>query len=407
MVPFLQTCLVLSVAASAQGRVWIVDVANGAGTNFTNLPPAEAAAAPGDVLLVRAGRYSPFTTSKGIAVLGVPGQTIVTASFLGELAVNGLPAGQTFVAHGLSIAAAFSGSYARFDLVACAGSVHLHRIDGLASVGGSWGLVVRAIGCAYVSLLECGLVGGPLASAFSVIADASDVSIVSSRLIGGNALYDPRGLSWPANDALELVRGSRVFVVGTTLRGGAGLSTNVGFYSSAPAAMLNFGELVVADAEQPNNTIAAGSGATVTQPVSAIIGNGTLRLDPSIVVSSFAGAPPIAPGVVTTIAPIAGLRATGETLGGTLAITLRSTPADPYLIAAGLPAPPLALPFGPLFLLPTPLIYLALGVQGATGSATVTVPLPGNPLLQGVGLGLQAASGAGATLTNAVVVVLR
>ena len=60
-------------AVTASAGTWIVDVNNGPGTNFTDLPPAIAAAAPGDVLLVRGGTYSPFTLSKGLTILGTPG----------------------------------------------------------------------------------------------------------------------------------------------------------------------------------------------------------------------------------------------------------------------------------------------------------------------------------------------
>ena len=38
--------------------IWIVDAANGPGTNFLDLPPAVAAAASGDTIIVRAGSYT-------------------------------------------------------------------------------------------------------------------------------------------------------------------------------------------------------------------------------------------------------------------------------------------------------------------------------------------------------------
>src|SRR5262245_40388752 len=56
--------------------VWVVDQFAGPGFNFTDLPPAVAAAADGDVLLVRAGQYSPFTLiGKGLRILGAGATT--------------------------------------------------------------------------------------------------------------------------------------------------------------------------------------------------------------------------------------------------------------------------------------------------------------------------------------------
>ena len=65
--------LVASVALPARAGTWIVDINNGPGTNFTDLPQAIAAAAPGDMLIVRGGNYTAFTLDKGLTILGTPG----------------------------------------------------------------------------------------------------------------------------------------------------------------------------------------------------------------------------------------------------------------------------------------------------------------------------------------------
>src|SRR5262245_21258714 len=53
---------------------WTVDAAGGPGVNFTDIPPAIAAAADGDVLLVAGGMYSGFSvTGKGLKILGSAG----------------------------------------------------------------------------------------------------------------------------------------------------------------------------------------------------------------------------------------------------------------------------------------------------------------------------------------------
>jgi hypothetical protein len=194
------------------------------------------------------------------------------------------------------------------------------------------------------------------------------------------------------------------------LRGGGGVSQwpHVGMYlPSEPAVVLDGGHVVVANAAPPDHSVAAGTGATLTLPVSAVAGTGTLLVDPAIVLTAFAGTPPVAPGVSVVVADAAGLTAAGHALGTTATITLRSRPNDPMLIAAGLPSAALPLPFGPLFLAPSTLVFLAAGTQNAGGSTSLPLPMPGNPLLQGFALALQAASGLGATLTNPAVLVLR
>jgi hypothetical protein len=63
--------LAAGAASPAQGGMtWIVDQANGAGAHFTDIPPAVAAAADGDTILIRSGSYSGFATGKALTVLG-------------------------------------------------------------------------------------------------------------------------------------------------------------------------------------------------------------------------------------------------------------------------------------------------------------------------------------------------
>ncbi|HLU38404.1 MAG TPA: hypothetical protein VK081_03410, partial [Planctomycetota bacterium] len=66
--------LLLAVLATAPAalaqRTWVVDVNNGPGTDFFDIPPAVAAAAPGDLIVVRAGQYNGFSTNKGLRMVG-------------------------------------------------------------------------------------------------------------------------------------------------------------------------------------------------------------------------------------------------------------------------------------------------------------------------------------------------
>lgn len=54
----------------------VVDDDGGPGVDFTNLPPAIAAADPGDLIVVRAGSYTWITLDKGLRILAEPGVTL-------------------------------------------------------------------------------------------------------------------------------------------------------------------------------------------------------------------------------------------------------------------------------------------------------------------------------------------
>jgi hypothetical protein len=81
-------CAATLLAPHSFATTYVVDQ-NGGG-QFTDIPPAIAAAQPGDVLLVMPGMYSGFTLDKGLAILGY-GQPTVNAA----TSIVGVPIGQT------------------------------------------------------------------------------------------------------------------------------------------------------------------------------------------------------------------------------------------------------------------------------------------------------------------------
>lgn len=78
--PMKSLCTLLLTAAlcpatSSAQALWVVDGSDGPGTDFLDLPPAIAAAAPGDVVLVRAVDgvfYSAFTLDKALSIVSDP-----------------------------------------------------------------------------------------------------------------------------------------------------------------------------------------------------------------------------------------------------------------------------------------------------------------------------------------------
>lgn len=94
----LRTLLLLlgTTSALCAQRTWVVDRANGPGTDFTDLPPAVLAAAPGDVIRVRpaAGQFyeAPIVT-KGLTIVGDRASPPV---LIGVLEVRNVGAGSSF-----------------------------------------------------------------------------------------------------------------------------------------------------------------------------------------------------------------------------------------------------------------------------------------------------------------------
>ncbi len=393
------------VATAAAQRTWIVDAANGPGTHFTDIPPAVAAAVDGDTLLVRSGTYTPFTTNKGIAVLGTPSALVQTPSFFPGIMVSGLPAGAVFRARGLVLGGTISQT---MSLNSNEGAVHLEAIE---SAGGPFPQPNAAIGISssrLVTIVDCGQ-----RSILAVNVASSRVSIVHSQLRGRSAFSDPRAGSWPATSALSMASGSVVDVADCTLLGGRGASIwpHVGTYwSSAPAINLSnlFGDPTLRLRAGTVGSASSGIGINPATPMSAIAGIGVAQVDSRVALASYAGAPLIDPGVRATIGLVPGLSLVGGGLGSNLVLTHHGQANQPCLAGLGVVGTVLSFPFGDLVLDLATMQTLPLVFADGSGVATWTVPLPNNPTLAGAAFTWQVGSDAGGLmLSNAVSVILR
>lgn len=67
---------VLAFCAPSSAHTIVVDDDGGPGVDFTDIPPAVAAASAGDLVLVHAGSYSGFTVGAALTILGAPGVTV-------------------------------------------------------------------------------------------------------------------------------------------------------------------------------------------------------------------------------------------------------------------------------------------------------------------------------------------
>lgn len=358
------------------------------------------------MLAIRAGTYHGFTTNKALALIGTPGATKVVTAQVGlpVLEVLDIPVGRTFAARDLVILA--FGMTPRLVFRRCSGPVVLQRLE---SENTYFGVSLEFDSCGAAELTACGLEQSAFQAGVAVRASASDVFIQSCLLRGQYAVLDPRGLNLYATAGVRAQSGSRVFLAETTVIGGAGAHEwpYVGTYRTSAAGV----SLLASSARVGRGCdVAAGLGATPALPVSGIDGTGTVELDPSVPVTPYGGAPPIAPTVTVDARVVSALGVTGGDLGGLLQIDLRSAASRPYVLAVGQLAASVPTPFGSLFLAPSSLIVLTGGLQTSQGALTWSLPVPPNPALYAQHLAWQAATEdplGRVDLTNPAAVVLR
>ncbi len=188
---------VILVAAAPAQRTWIVDINNGPGTNFTDLPPAAAVAQANDIIIVRSGDYSATTITTGIRIVGVWG---FAYRVLPYLTIRDIPAHQYCAVKGLFGPISGGGGV---RLENNSGSVHIEFCQTFS--GSNYGLDIR--GCAQVTvtgssfewvridgsdvvLSETGVIGFTR-SPYALSATNSRLTLADSDVVGSNGYVDP------------------------------------------------------------------------------------------------------------------------------------------------------------------------------------------------------------------------
>jgi len=159
----------LALCSAVRADVIVVDESNGAGSDFSDLPQAIAAASHNDLLLVRSGSYSGFTTAKGVRILGLESNVEVS----GPCVIQNLHSSRKFVLSRLELT--------QVEIRNCAGHVALSQIDGYPRLSS-----VVVLDSADVRLSELYVVGRE-GVAQAVYIGASEVELVNSRVMAGLA----------------------------------------------------------------------------------------------------------------------------------------------------------------------------------------------------------------------------
>ena len=210
---FAPFALLLLTSAAAAQTVHVVDIANGPGTDFDTIAAAVSAAAPDDVLLVRAGNY-PESLALGSKPLTVTAEVGALVRVHG-ISVSGLAAGEMVVVRGFE---ALDNVVPGISCANSSGSIWIENCTVLATptfFGPAGGATVTD--CDRVVLSGC-TVNGPQRLSMSndtFLSTRSRVIVYDSTVVGGS--FD-RMDGW----AGMVVTDGIVFLSGCTVTGGAG-----------------------------------------------------------------------------------------------------------------------------------------------------------------------------------------
>lgn len=334
-------CVILSGAFAQQ--TFVVDSSGGG--QFTEVPPAIAAAAPGDTILVRAGNYGSFLVDKGVRLLADPG-VLVDDVFGGTVSVSNVPLGQSAVVRG------FGSSWGGLRVLVAdsAGHVHLESM-----VAGGLALLTVSIQRAQNVTLTDVAVRSP-----GLVIDQSTVAMTRCHVVG------------PLDRAALNVRRSRVWFSEGTCRGAT--ATSPFFRTPTPAISIELSDLIVAG--DATTLLAAGT-ATATVPVSPIVGIGSnIVVDVNVTLQSHAGAPSYTGSGTFRTGQIPSMLAE-LTTPNQLDLRLHAPGAlRGYMLLSLVPAAPVPLgPLGDLWVEPNNLV-LDTGIMPPNGVRTATFVVP-------------------------------
>jgi hypothetical protein len=380
--------------------IWIVDASNGPGTNFTDLPPAVAAAANGDTIIVRAGSYAAFTvTGKALTIRGAGASTTLVqmlGSPNGDTRISNTPAGTTFYLGGLKFAPPQTtlGPSVVAGLEITAAKVTLAdviiqgaTVGGFTSINATPGL--RILTSAEVHLTRCTVTGGNAVGWYGgagVYAVQSYLAVDASTLSGGNQNY-----SGTAAVGLFLSGGfaavSRSSVIGHNNPfgpGGAGISVTGGGF-------VRVGGLAT-------NVVQAGTGpgsllySIVADAASSAIVHGGVTLAPT---GSVSGAVTLG-AVALPYLSMTGTTTPGGELTASQLVTVSLAgvvPSTWFLLgvdlAPGFIEPPPSIAIGELLIPYPPGIVIQGNLDAAAQMQFSMIPAIGAPSLLGVPVYLQ------------------
>lgn len=382
-------CATAGASLHAQGSTWVVDASAGTGSNFTSIPPAVAAAADGDTILVRAGSYGGFSTSKGITVLGEPGVTLNTLFTLGPIVeVTGLQQHQRFVLAGINAAVHGVPSGNGIVIRNCTGTVHLDNIGGSSGPIVGTGPALEVHASRHVTATDCDFFGHPGVLA----ASGSFLTLTDCDATGAPACQSLRCTAFDASAGVTVLQ-SVVQLAQTSVTGGRGSFVLPTLSRPpAPGVLLSGSELLVTG--DASTVIRAGdlAGGPPTAAIGSALGSGpsSVTFNPTVTLLGSQGGAALGGVVTGTQRHVPTVTADGAAPGGLLQITLRTAAQNQVVLLLGPAGRPTRTPLGDFVLDPLATTSLFSGLQPPGGLLSLALAVPANPSLSGLALMSQA-----------------
>jgi hypothetical protein len=328
-------------------RTWTID-----GAQFQ---ATVAAAAPGDILLVRGvvSLFPALTIDKALHIHGVAGAQFQSFG----LTIQGVPAGQSFVLQGFEITGGVR-------IRACAGAVLLAGLRSPVGLPGSVRLELE--GCFDVSLSSCRLRNS------LVVASGSSLTISDSEILAPSLQRGSVSLPTPGITALDcFLRVARSRVIGG--------SSEFATADPHPGILMAASSLRVSGA---NSAIAAG--VRTGSAVSAIDGEGTITLDPAVTLTPSGGAPALGVAIRALSLGFPTTSVDPSPIGGVATIRLHGPAGSPGALVFGLPSLPETLPgiLGELRVANPALV--SFGYLDANGVLALSFGVPNDAILRGI-----------------------
>ncbi|MCA8968856.1 MAG: hypothetical protein KDC95_03705 [Planctomycetes bacterium] len=363
----------------AAQRTYVVDAANGPGTDFTVLQAACDAANHGDTLLVKPGIYVETVVRKGIAIVGQPGVRIYGFNAPG-LTITSIPAARTCtVTRVESLRFTYGGPIAL--VTDCAGAVHLEGLQTQPVITPAItdsGLAIRRSVQVTVhgAMIECG-----------VAAEKSTFAITDSILIGrSTAATDIRVPSTPGLTAKD----SDLEIAGTSIRGGDWGWTLWGIELASPAVFLEGSNASIAGASV---SLRAGAEQNTVPGMTAMwVDRGVAYVAPTVIVVPSGSALPYwtsATGRVVSVEQPS-LSATSTAPGGSIVTDVFGRASSIGALVLGVPGPRQPVQNGALWIDPTSLSYAGIFALASSRHRIAAIPVPADGKLHGVAVAMQA-----------------
>ncbi len=213
--------LLLSAALTAQ-TTWVVDA--GGGGHFLDVPPAIAAAQPGDRIVVQgAHTYSAFVVDRGVDVEAVAAAVVPTVE------VVGVPAGERARVAGFRVQR--EGGVSSVSVRACAGAVLLVDLDefgpAFQTTVGRPGLEIRDCGGVYVRGGTFLGQAGTSSGGAGALLDAARAVLVGGRFVGGVDVSTFPSSGNRGETGVRLQNGSHAVLAGVEVVGGSASQGNI------------------------------------------------------------------------------------------------------------------------------------------------------------------------------------